>query len=75
MKKITFTIENVKKVEKFLGAKMESYFQIGTPKARFKFPSNIAGEDSVYHSGKELEIGDGDVLFKNTKGEILLKVN
>ena len=71
MKKITFRIENVKKVEEFLGAKLYSYYRIGTPEATFKFTQE--GE-SVYYA-KELKLTDGDVLFKNKKGDILKVVN
>ena len=72
MKKIVFRIENVKRVEEFLGATLYSYYRIGTSEATFKFP--VKDGESSYNA-KELKLTDGDILFKNSNGDLLKKVN
>lgn len=72
MKRIEFKLEKLKKVEEFLGAELYSFYQIGTPNGTFKFP--VKEGDSI-HLAKEIKLNIGDVIYKNSKGELLLKIS
>jgi len=70
MKQIIFTFENIKKIEVFAGVTLYSYYQFGTPSATFKFPAEEGNGKS-----KELELKEGEVIFKDKNNNIFKKVN
>ena len=72
MKQIVFTFENIKKIEIFAGVTLYSYYQIGKPNATFHFPI-LEGESR--YSSKELQLEEGEILFKDKAGNIFKKVN
>jgi len=72
MKQIVFTFENIKKIEIFAGVKLYSYYQIGKPSATFHFPK-LEGDSS--YSATELQLSEGEIIFKDKSGNIFKKVN
>ena len=72
MKQIIFTFENIKKIEVFVGVTLYSYYQIGTPSATFKFP---LPEGELSYKQKELNLEEGEVIFKDKNNNIFKKVN
>lgn len=64
MTKVTFTFKNIQKIEKFAKVTLRSYFHYGTPNAKFK-----------YENGEELDLKEGDQIFKDRSGNIFKKIN
>ena len=69
MKSIEFKFENLKKIEQFAGVKIWYYSEIGDPSCEF----SIINEDGSL-SDKKLKLKSGDEIFKDSKGNLYIKL-
>lgn len=72
MKELVFNFENIREVEKAIGAKLYSYFEMGTPSATFKFPTQ---EGESEYSAKEIQLKQGESVFVDESGNVFKKMN